>query len=159
MVKQECFADMLLDGAREVFETMMFMTLEECHVPSLQVEDPTLLGSITFKGSVEGCLAICFNIDCAKSIAVNMLGMEPDEELSEEDVADAIGEVVNMVMGALKSRIMESVGDVQVSIPSVISGNELVSTLGENSERVSMMVKIDEMLAKIDLLFREVPVQ
>ena len=159
MVKQECFAEALLEGAREVFETMMFMTLEECHEPGLEIEGSTLLGSITFQGTVEGCLAICCNVDCAKSIAVNMLGMEPGEEISEEEVADAMGEVANMVMGALKSRILESVGDVQVSIPSVISGNELVSTLGENSEKISMMVNIDEMLAKFELLFREVPGQ
>ncbi|MCK5564558.1 MAG: chemotaxis protein CheX [Planctomycetes bacterium] len=155
MLKQECFAEALLDGAREVFETMMFMTIDDTVEEGTRIQGEALLGSITFKGGIEGCLAVCCDMECAKTIAINMLGMEPGEDIGEDEVADAMGEVANMVMGSLKSRILESVGELNVSIPSVVTGNELVSSLGEDSGKIDMIVSIDEMPAKFSLLYRD----
>ena len=155
MLKQECFAEALLDGAREVFETMMFMTIDDNVEPDTQIQGEALLGSITFKGGIEGCLAISCNMECAKTIAINMLGMEPGEEVDEDETADAMGEVANMVMGALKARILETVVELNVSIPSVVTGTKLVSSLGEGSVKTDMMVSIDEMPAKFSLLYRD----
>ena len=155
MLKQECFAEALLDGAREVFETMMFMTIDDTVEEGTRIQGEALLGSITFKGGIEGCLAVCCDMECAKTIAINMLGMEPGEDIGEDEVADAMGEVANMVMGSLKSRILESVGELNVSIPSVVTGNELVSSLGEDSAKIDMMVSVDEMPAKFSLLYRD----
>jgi chemotaxis protein CheX len=154
MLKQECFAEALLDGAREVFETMMFMTIDDTVEEGTQIQGAALLGSITFKGGIEGCLAISCDMQCAKTIATNMLGMELGEEVDEDETADAMGEVANMVMGSLKTRILESVGDLNVSIPSVVTGTELVSSLGEDSVKLDIMVNIDEMPAKFSLLYR-----
>ena len=155
MLKQDCFAEALLDGAREVFETMMFMTIEDNVDPDAKIEGEALLGSITFKGGIEGCLAVSCSMECAKTIAINMLGMEPGEEVDEDETADAMGEVANMVMGALKTRVLESVGELNVSIPSVVTGTELISSLGEGSVKIDMMVSIDEMPAKFSLLYRD----
>ncbi|MCK4960007.1 MAG: chemotaxis protein CheX [Planctomycetes bacterium] len=154
MIGQETFADALMDGAREVFETMMFMTVEPCEEGSQEIDGTALLGSITFTGDIEGCLAVCCSYDCAKTIAVNMLGAE-DEELAEEEVADAVGEVANMLLGSLKSRIAETAGEVQVSIPSVVSGTQLVNSLGEGAESISQIVNIDEETARFTLLYRD----
>lgn len=158
MIGQETFADALLDGAKEVFETMMFMTVEPCDETDREIGGSALLGSITFTGDIEGCLAVCCNYDCAKTIAMNMLGAESDEELAEEEVADAVGEVANMLLGSLKARIAEVAGDIQVSIPSVVSGTELVNSLGEGAEEISQLVNIDEELARFTLLYRDAKV-
>jgi chemotaxis protein CheX len=157
MIGQETFAEALLDGAKEVFETMMFMTVEPCAEADHAIGGSALLGSITFTGDIEGCLAVSCSYDCAKTIAVNMLGAE-DEELSEEEVADAVGEVANMLLGSLKSRIAETAGEIQVSIPSVVSGTELVNSLGEGAEEISQVVNIDEDVAKFTLLYRDAKV-
>ncbi len=155
MVAQECFEEALIDGTREVFETMMFMTVEECNECYDALEGQALLGSITFEGPVEGCLGICCGETAAKTIAQNMLGDARDDELTSEGIADAIGEVANMVMGAIKSRIADSVGDVTVSIPTVISGSELHNSLGDESEEISRVVSIDDEMAILTLMYRE----
>ncbi len=156
MVIAESFTDALLDGAREVFETMMFMTVEVCDEQDQKVSGKTLLGSITFKGKVEGVLTIFCDTNCARTIADNMLGLDPEDEISEEEIMDAVGEVANMVMGTVKSRMMDSVGDLQVSIPSVIQGSQLESRLGDNTEKVTLKVNLDESVAMLGLAFREV---
>ncbi|MFC1676867.1 chemotaxis protein CheX [Planctomycetota bacterium] len=157
MLEQICISDVLLESAKEVFETMIFMDIEKSSCEDSDVdEDWSLLGSITFKGGLQGCLAICFNTPCAQAIAINMLGMDSADELSEEDVCDAIGEVANMVMGSVKSRLIESTGNLEVSIPSVISGRQLRNNLGEHSEEVSVKINIeDKYVAGLVLLYKE----
>jgi len=148
--------DALLDSAKEVFETMVFMTMEESADGAASLGDTTLLGSITFKGHLEGCLGVCCDEACARTIAANMLGMLSAEELSESDVSDAIGEIANMVMGAVKARIQNEVGSVEVSIPSVVQGRELKNSLGDGSGQVKVLVNIEEQyLARFSLQYRE----
>lgn len=44
--------DTLLEAARDVFETMAFMALEETQEQIAWKSEDSLLGSITFKGSL-----------------------------------------------------------------------------------------------------------
>ena len=52
-----------------------------------------------------------------------LLGLEP-EEIAEEDVHDAIGELTNIVAGEMKILFVPSVGALSLSTPSIISGKE-----------------------------------
>lgn len=156
MIGQVCLNEVLIESAKEVFETMVFMDLAESTEPDQNVEGQVLLGSITFKGSLEGCLAICCSMSCAQAIAINMLGIDTTEQLTEEDTCDAIGEIANMIMGSVKSRLLEKVGNLEVSIPSVASGRHIKSNLGEGAEKISVKVNIeDEYVAELSLLCRE----
>jgi chemotaxis protein CheX len=154
MVGQEIFAEALIAGMAEVFETMMFMSVEECNEMYEAIEGEALLSTITFKGAVEGCLGVSCNVNCAQTIARNMLGSDSGETISVEEVVDAMGEVANMVLGAVKARLADPVGDIQVSIPTVVSGKELINSLGEGSHEVSKMVHVDEDVAQVTLLYR-----
>jgi len=157
MIEQVYLNEVLMESAKEVFETMVFMDLAEATEPDQNnVEGWALLGSITFKGGIEGCLAICCGVPCAQAIAINMLGMDTTEQLTEEDTCDAIGEIANMVMGSVKSRLLEKVGNLEVSIPSVVGGRELKNNLGDGAEKISIKVNIgDEYIAELSLLYRE----
>ncbi|MBE0537345.1 MAG: chemotaxis protein CheX [Phycisphaerae bacterium] len=156
MIQHACFADTLLDAAKEVFETMIFMDLQLCSEPGRRVDGEALMATITFSNSIEGCLAVCTDTTCAEAIAINMLGLEAGADLSVEEVSDAIGEVANMVMGSIKSRLTDTYEGIQVSIPSVVRGRELVNSLGEKSGRVSVQVNLEDAhLMEISLLYRE----
>jgi chemotaxis protein CheX len=156
MVDEVCLSEALLSGAKEVFETMIFMDLEGTSEPAEKIEGDALLGTITFTGNVEGCLAICCHMPCAKVIAANMLGMEPTEEIGKDEISDAVGEVANMVMGSVKSRVQDKTGNLEVSVPSVVSGWELNNSLGEGASKISVRVNIeDEYIAELSLLYRE----
>ena len=158
MVDEVCLNDALLAGTKEVFDTMIFMDIEKSFEQEQNVEGDTLLGSITFKGDMEGCLAIRCSVSCAKAIALSMLGMEQTEGLDEAEISDAVGEVANMVMGSVKSRIQESTGNLDVSIPTVVRGQRLDNSLSDSANEVSMKVNIaDEYTAELSLLYRESP--
>jgi CheY-specific phosphatase CheX len=101
-------------------------------------------------------MTICSDMECFRTIALNMLGMEPDSPISEPEIIDAIGEVTNMVMGSVKKRIRDSFGDVQISIPTVIRGREIRNTLGAPETRVQVKLSIDDKyITELMLLYKE----
>ena len=51
-----------------------------------------------------------------------MLGMEPDEV--GEDINDALGEIANMLGGHVKMVLSKGGTDINISIPTVICGEE-----------------------------------
>lgn len=167
MVEEVCLNEALIAGATEVFETMIFMDIRQSTQQDLaaregsqdgtkpHINGDTFLGSITFTGEMEGCLGICCSTPCAKAIAQNMLGMTQTDELNETDISDAIGEVANMVLGSFKSRVQNTVGNLNVSIPTVIKGRSLDARVGENTSRTVINVNIaDEYAAELSLLYR-----
>jgi chemotaxis protein CheX len=158
MIDEICFSTALLEGAKEVFETMIFMEIEEPEPsgPDQRIEGDSLLGSITFRNSIEGCLSLHCSVPCAKTIAANMLGIDTPDEISEEDVCDALGEVTNMVMGSVKSRLQTDGSKLQVSIPTVIQGQNLASTLGNRANKVLVKVNTEEEdIIEFMFLYRE----
>lgn len=52
-----------------------------------------------------------------------LLCMEPEDELSEEDLADAMGEVINIVGGGVKTRMVEHDGSLKIGLPLIIDGS------------------------------------
>ena len=156
MIDEICFSAALLEGAKEVFETMIFMDLEKPCEPEQQIEGDSLLGSITFRNTIEGCLAIRCSVPCVRTIAANMLGIDTSDEITEDEVCDALGEVTNMVMGSIKSRIVTDAGDVQVSIPIVVRGQNLANRLGERASKVMVKVNTeDEDVIEFSFLYRQ----
>lgn len=155
MIEKLSLDQAVLDAANEVFQTMIFMDLQPAQEDAFDTEADSLLGSITFKGDLEGCFVLCANNDCAYTVAANMLGMDSPEGLTEEEVCDAVGEVVNMVMGSIKSRLPEQDNMIEVSIPSVVRGKRLQNNLGEGAQKITKYVSIQgEFTAVLSLLYR-----
>lgn len=155
MIDEVCLNDALLEGAEEVFSTMISGNIESCETDQ-EIEGDSLLGSITFNGGLEGCLAICCSLPCAKTIAVNMLAMDPSEELSKAEICDVLSEVTNMVMGSVKPRIQNVASGISVSIPTVVSGRYLQNNLGEGAIRTLIKVKFENVyIAELSMLYRE----
>ncbi len=156
MIDQVCVNDVFLESAREIFETMIFMDLIEADNADQTIEGDAVLGSITFKGDLEGCLAFCCGKDCAETITMNMLGIDSVDEISVEDTSDAIGEICNMIMGCVKKRLHDTYSHVELSIPVVVNGRQLHNNLGEGAQKVMEKVIIeDEFPSELSLLYRE----
>ena len=84
-----------------------------------------------------------------------MLAMEGEDDISDAEIRDAIGEIANMVMGSIKANLLkQNVGNLDVSIPCVVSGKELTSSLGEEAREVALPIYIDESVAEITLQYR-----
>jgi len=156
MIEQVCLSKLFLDSAKEIFATMIFMDMLPAEPSDCEIEGEAVLSSITFKGGLEGCLGICCEKPCAQAITMNMLGFDSAEAITDEEMCDAIGEVVNMVMGGVKRRLHETYSNLEISIPSVVNGRKLKSNLGDGARHVAVKVRIeDEYTAELSLLYRE----
>lgn len=148
------FCEVLVDSAREVFETMIFMSVDEAFDENAFSDEQTLTASILFKGSITGGMAIACPMESAKQITANMLAMESSEEISESDIYDAMNELANLVMGSVKKRITTEYGDIQVSIPSIITSNQLKDK-SQTATVDSVMLELDAAsLAKVSIWYR-----
>ncbi len=154
VVQSTISLNVLLSAAQEVFETMVFMSIDPHEDPSPHIEGETFLGMITFDGDIEGCFGFCCDEVCAQAIAVDMLGLEPDQDLPAEDVNDAIGEIVNMLMGSVKAQ-EEALNKVKVSIPTVVRGRGIEHDPGHHAEQITSHIRIaDQHTAELSLFWR-----
>lgn len=81
---------------------------------------PAWSASVTIKGEWNGMVSIELTESGAHRVTCGMLGMDPEnDETTEADVVDAVGELVNMVGGNVKSLVP---GPNQLSLPLVATG-------------------------------------
>ncbi|MFC1763084.1 chemotaxis protein CheX [Planctomycetota bacterium] len=142
MIAQALSTDILVTAAKEIFETMVFMNVGLVTHDKGRTTDDVVLSTITFSGDVEGCLGVCCDQASATAIALNMLGMSPNDPLDTADIDDAMGEIANMVMGSIKSLTSDIFGEIQLSIPTVIKGAHIEYQLGEASQEMHVNVTL-----------------
>jgi chemotaxis protein CheX len=112
-----------IDGVTETLSTMA-MTKAQPQKPKIekgthnQAEISGLIGMVA--GPLKGTMIIGFSGQAACSILEQMLG-ESYPEVNEE-VADAVGELTNMIYGVAKKTLNEKGYNFEMAIPSVIRG-------------------------------------
>jgi CheY-specific phosphatase CheX len=96
----------------------------------------SLIALVGNQNSVE--VGLCASEANCVSLARAFLGMEPEDgELSRADLDDALGEMVNVMAGALKARIHEKIPGMQLGLPIVFQG-----LLGASTNAEVMVVHI-----------------
>ena len=116
------FINPFLDAAVNVIHTMAFISPSPGNV-SLKTQQEAkgdITGIIGLTGSVQGSLAVSFSESCALKIVENMLG-EKFDALNDQ-VADAVGELTNMISGDARSKLQKLGYNVTAAIPAVIRG-------------------------------------
>ncbi len=97
-----------------------------CELLARRTDAPELTGAyIALVGEENAVqIAIASTPEVCAQLSACLLGMEPEEaaELSEADVADGIGELVNMVAGGVKTRLAGRDGAIQLGLPFVVEG-------------------------------------
>ena len=144
MIAQDVSSDILIEAAQEVFDTMIFMDLKPVTDSHQHLDGDVVLSCITYNGAVAGCFGFGCQVEGATAIAKSMLGLSPTDSLSREEVQDAVGEVANMVMGNMKTMLADVLGDIQISIPTVIWGQHIEHGLSEQSQKLYYGVTLAE---------------
>jgi len=115
----------IVNSVIDVFYTMLDMEVEAIQeVPSSFTEENRTVGSVTFAGEVDGMFNIQINDDFGRAMTAAMLGMEPEEIESEEEVYDVIREVSNIIGGNLKSKFVDVGLSCVLSTPAITNGRD-----------------------------------
>lgn len=112
----------------EIFTGMVMMDISIAGEPltKLLPLKQSITGMVGLAGVFRGVLAVHFPKQVALDVTGSFLGMEVEE--INADVQDAIGEIANMLGGNLKTILSDRGKDIQLSLPSTISGDEYTFT-------------------------------
>lgn len=114
----------IVEAAKEIFTTMVMMEItvaDEIDEKYGKLAD-SITGMVGLTGNYKGVLAVHLPYQVAFAITGSFLGIEVTAV--NEDVEDAIGEMANMIGGNVKSLLSEHGRDIDLSLPSTISGKE-----------------------------------
>jgi chemotaxis protein CheX len=126
----------IIESAKEIFSSMLMMdisAMEELKTEALPHVD-SISGVIGLAGTHKGVLAIHLPQRVAMAITSSFLGMDVDEMNS--DVEDAVGELANMLGGNVKSILSEKGRDINLSMPTTISGRHYDYQSNKDAERI-----------------------
>ena len=155
MIETVTLEECTWQGAKEAFETMIMLPIEKTENFDDRLDrSKTLVGSITFTDALEGAVILKCTVDSAEKIAKNMLMMEPDETVDACELHDAFGEVVNLVIGGFKSRIADSVGNIEISVPMVMEGKEMIPATGAGGQKVEVFAEGQDCQLKLIVIYK-----
>jgi len=120
--KEENWLPVLELAVEEVFGIMLNHKVKP--VPKAeQLTSTEYTAMVGLAGSLCGILTVCCAKNTAGQIAKSMLG---DTATSDEEVADALGEICNMIAGNFKNKLAGTDERCMLSVPTVISGGSYV---------------------------------
>lgn len=111
-----------IEGTINVLKTMAFIPSKpgKPYIKKNQSAIGDITGIIGLSGDKEGSLSITFSFSCIKAVLEKMLG-EVHDELNE-DVADAVGEITNMICGDARNKLEAQNINLTAGIPTIITG-------------------------------------
>ncbi len=133
----------IIESAKEIFSTMVMMEISVNGDPmtkSLPLTE-SISGIIGLAGTHKGVLAIHIPNKVAMAITGSFLGMDVDE--INEDVEDAVGELANMLGGNVKSILSENGRDINLSLPTTITGQQYDFQPTKDAERIIIPFQCD----------------
>jgi chemotaxis protein CheX len=78
-----------------------------------------VVATVAISGAWDGRVLLSFTPLAAKRAAAALLGLEEAEDMGDADVADAVGELVNIIGGSVKSLMTQPTA---LSLPAVSTG-------------------------------------
>ena len=126
----------VIEVTREVFDTMVFQEANPgTPRPPIDGEPRAdVVATVAMTGPSNAVITLYGSIDLAKSIAASMLGMDAAEINNE--FADAIGEMANMIAGTFRNRMTALGGQWAISVPTVTVGQRIYTHYPEDVGRV-----------------------
>jgi chemotaxis protein CheX len=116
--------DLLKASVTDVFQTMLRMEARVIPMtPDAMSDEPHVAGSVGFIGDLTGVVYIYSTAEFARQVTGSILEMPAAEISGDEMINDSMGELANMVVGGLKSRLVEQGHSCVLTIPSIVRGS------------------------------------
>jgi chemotaxis protein CheX len=143
----EDWVPLLEFAAKEVFELMLGSHLNAPATP----REATLgiAARVGLAGHLCGVLTICCSEKAATLMASRMLEVPLDR--ASPEMADALGEICNMVAGNFKNKITGLADGCMLSPPTVITGGDYDPHSAEGSPGLEVMLLFEDMPIAITL--------
>ncbi len=109
----------ITEVTNSVWESMLGLSLLVVDEEPQPDAGPYMTGCVLISGAFEGAVTLECSKSAATLLAGSMFGMTEDE-LTDSETTDALGELANMVGGNLKALVVQPS---KISLPSVAEGD------------------------------------
>ena len=142
-----------INATINVLETMAFLSAEagKPYVKTDNVAVGDVSGVLGLTGVANGTIAVTFEESCILKVVSNMLG-ETMSELDSE-IADAVGELTNMISGQARRELEEDGRAFRAAIPSVITGRNHSITHYTNGPKIAIPFNTESGAFTIEVCF------
>ncbi|HEY5672096.1 MAG TPA: chemotaxis protein CheX [Malonomonas sp.] len=149
------YAQHLITATQEIFSSMIMLDVAagEPFKRSKETLKNSVSGIIGLTGTSKALLSIHLPNTMAIDVTTAFLGMEVQEV--DEDVRDAIGELANMLGGNLKTALDPAGSNVQLSMPSVVYGEEYAIDSLADAITVTVPFDLDGKTFLVELQLRK----
>jgi CheY-specific phosphatase CheX len=138
-----------------VFETLFRLHAEPLAEGEFSARgQEVVVGSVGFIGDANGMVYLHLTAALAQKLASQMLGL-PAAELDDEMVNDVIGELSNVVVGAVKSQICDSGAPCTLTIPSIMRATGLSVETLRTEEREALYFACGDDTLLITILMKQ----
>jgi CheY-specific phosphatase CheX len=110
---------LLSESAQKTLETMFFTTPDRVSADPQRPAGELIAASLTFQGAPPGRFGVVMSEPVARTIATNFLGAEDGKRLPPAQVRGVIGELANIICGAVLSEL-ESNANFDLSSPAPV---------------------------------------
>ena len=126
----------LVESAEEVFQTMVPTPIITGEVlDGAEVHETADIAATVGVIGPSSALVTCYSTrPVARTLTAAILGVDESEIQSES--ADAMGEFANMIAGSFRNRMSGEGGNWAITIPSVVTGQNLTMRYGVGMRRV-----------------------
>jgi chemotaxis protein CheX len=107
----------------EIFTTMALLNPEpeQIYRRTSQFHFGEVSGFMALAGDKKGAMLISLHEALARRIISQIIAV-PEDQISEDDLHDGVGELVNMIAGGTKARLSDFEEDFMLSAPTVVIG-------------------------------------
>lgn len=123
------------ESTSEVFSTMLMLDVkaDDSFIKDEKNVSTDMISSLHFFGEkYMGKIAVFTYGSTACHLAGTMLGIEATEV--DVDVKDGMGEIVNMIAGGAKNKLVDTMGELHLLTPWVVAGKKLTITSPKGGE-------------------------
>lgn len=142
-----------INATINVLETMAFIRVD-AGTPYLK-KDNTATGDVSgvlgLTGVANGTIAVTFEAQCILAVVSGMFGEEMHEINNE--IADAVGELTNMISGQARRELEETGRRFKAAIPSVVTGKNHSIIHYTNGPKIAIPFSTDKGDFTIEVCF------
>jgi len=138
------FAKKIINSTEEIFNTMVFIPISAGDPLSEEKEvlDCHVSAMIGLSGDFTSMLSIHCPGRVGMAITGEMLGMEVEDV--DDDVKDTLGEISNMVAGGLKDAFATENVNLELAIPTTVTGKSYTVSSPTKSNRVIIPFDLEQ---------------
>jgi chemotaxis protein CheX len=117
----------IVKATSEVFRAMLGLrvTAGAVTVEKAMIRRAEVIGSIGIAGFLSGSISVLLPKSLARRAVATMLLLDSTSDLTDGDLADAVGELTNMIGGSIQTELFRKAPLFDISVPSVYIGDDL----------------------------------